>query len=159
MSPTQVNQAGSADKDLPLREDIRLLGTVLGDTIHSKEGDVVFGLVESIQQNSVRFHREEDDIARRNLEAMLNSLSPRQTTRIIRAFSYFSHLANIAEDLHHIRRTREHTLAGGPPPRWGRGPPRGPGPGALGPWPTRSAEPGRPASRPPGCANSSPRPW
>jgi phosphoenolpyruvate carboxylase len=97
-----------------LREDIRLLGTILGDTIHSQEGDVVFGLVESIRQNSVRFHREEDEIARRNLEAMLNSLSARQTTRIIRAFSYFSHLANIAEDLHHIRRTREHTLAGSP---------------------------------------------
>ena len=52
---------------------------------------------------SARFHREEDETARLNLEAMLNSLSPRQTTRIIRAFSYFSHLANIAEDLHHIR--------------------------------------------------------
>ena len=75
----------------------------------------MFGLVEDIRQTSVRFHRDEDEAARRELEGMLNGLSPRQTTRIIRAFSYFSHLANIAEDLHHIRRTRAHALAGSPP--------------------------------------------
>ena len=75
----------------------------------------MFGLVEGIRQTSVRFHRDEDETARRELEAMLNGLSPRQTTRIIRAFSYFSHLANIAEDLHHIRRTRAHALAGSAP--------------------------------------------
>src|SRR6478735_1794473 len=114
MRVAKASQVDMADKDLPLREDIRLLGSILGDTIHSQEGDAMFNLVESIRQNSVRFHREEDETARLNLEAMLNSLSPRQTTRIIRAFSYFSHLANIAEDLHHIRRTRAHTLAGSP---------------------------------------------
>ena len=114
MRVAKASQVDMADKDLPLREDIRLLGSILGDTIHSQEGDAMFNLVESIRQNSVRFHREEDETARLNLEAMLNSLSPRQTTRIIRAFSYFSHLANIAEDLHHIRRTRVHTLAGSP---------------------------------------------
>jgi phosphoenolpyruvate carboxylase len=114
MSLTELNQVDIADKDLPLREDIRLLGSILGDTIRSQEGGAVFSLVESIRQNSVRFHREEDEIARRDLEAMLNSLSPRQTIQIIRAFSYFSLLTNIAEDLHHIRRTRAHTLAGSP---------------------------------------------
>jgi phosphoenolpyruvate carboxylase len=44
--------------------------------------------------------------ARQELEGLLNGLTPKQTTRIIRAFSYFSHLANLAEDQHHIRRTR-----------------------------------------------------
>jgi phosphoenolpyruvate carboxylase len=33
---------------------------------------------------------------------------------VVRAFSYFSHLANIAEDQHHIRRRRAHLLAGSP---------------------------------------------
>ena len=42
----------------------------------------------------------------------LNSLSPARAIQIIRAYSFFSHLANIAEDQHHIRRTRAHALAG-----------------------------------------------
>src|SRR5437868_7691330 len=99
------------DKDLPLREDIRLLGRILGDTIREQSGDAVFDTVENIRQNSVRFRRDEDLTARRDLEATLNSLKPKDALQIIRAFSFFSHLANIAEDQHHIRRTRAHTLA------------------------------------------------
>jgi phosphoenolpyruvate carboxylase len=103
------------DKDLPLRDDIRLLGRILGDTVRSKEGDTVFAIVERIRQTSIRFHRDEDEGARHELEAMLNSLSHAQSIQIIRAFSYFSHLANIAEDQHHIRWTRAHALAGSAP--------------------------------------------
>jgi phosphoenolpyruvate carboxylase len=103
------------DKDLPLRDDIRLLGRILGDTVRSQEGETVFAIVERIRQTSIRFHRDEDEAARHELEAMLNSLSHAQSIQIIRAFSYFSHLANIAEDQHHIRRTRVHALAGSAP--------------------------------------------
>jgi phosphoenolpyruvate carboxylase len=79
---------------------------VLGDTIRDQEGDAIFDLVEGIRQVSVRFHRDEDQVARELLESLLEKLTPEQTIRIIRAFSYFSHLANIAEDQHHIRLTR-----------------------------------------------------
>ena len=103
------------EKDIPLRDDIRLLGRILGDTIRSQEGDAVFDLVEGVRQTSIRFHRDQDQAARRELEDLLNGMTPRQTTRIIRAFSYFSHLSNIAEDQHHIRRTRAHDLAGSAP--------------------------------------------
>jgi phosphoenolpyruvate carboxylase len=99
------------DKDLSLRDDIRLLGRILGDTVRAQEGEAVFDVVERIRQTSIRFRRDEDLSARRELEATLNSLSREQTIEIIRAFSYFSHLANIAEDQHHIRRTRAHALA------------------------------------------------
>jgi phosphoenolpyruvate carboxylase len=99
------------DKDLPLREDIRLLGRILGDTIRQQSGEVVYDTVENIRQNSVRFRRDEDLTARRDLEATLNSLKPKDALQIIRAFGFFSHLANIAEDQHHIRRTRAHSLS------------------------------------------------
>jgi phosphoenolpyruvate carboxylase len=103
------------DKDLPLREDIRLLGRILGDTIREHSGQAVFDTVERIRQNSVRFRRDEDVSARRELEATLDALAPLEALQIIRAFSFFSHLANIAEDQHHIRRTRARTLtASGP---------------------------------------------
>jgi phosphoenolpyruvate carboxylase len=46
---------------------------------------------------------------------MLKKLTREQTISVVRAFSYFSHLANIAEDQHHIRRRRAHLLAGSKP--------------------------------------------
>jgi phosphoenolpyruvate carboxylase len=46
---------------------------------------------------------------------MLKILTREQTISVVRAFSYFSHLANIAEDQHHIRRRRAHLLAGSNP--------------------------------------------
>ncbi|HEX3417869.1 MAG TPA: phosphoenolpyruvate carboxylase, partial [Stellaceae bacterium] len=99
------------DKDLPLREDIRLLGRILGDTIREQGGEAVFETVENIRQNSVRFRRDEDLTARRDLEATLNGLNPKDALQIIRAFGFFSHLANIAEDQHHIRRTRARSVS------------------------------------------------
>ena len=103
------------DKDSPLREDIRLLGRLLGDMIREQEGADTFALVERIRTTSVRFHRDADETARRELASILDQLSPQQATRIVRAFSYFSHLANIAEDRHHIRRNRAHLRAGSAP--------------------------------------------
>ena len=102
-------------KDLPLRDDIRLLGRLLGDTIREQEGEAVFEIVERIRQTSIRFHRDEDEVARRELETTLNSLSRGRTNQIIRAYSYFSHLANIAEDQHHVRRSRAHAMAASAP--------------------------------------------
>ena len=104
-----------SDKDLPLREDIRLLGRLLGDTVREQEGAAVFETVERIRQTSIRFHRDEDPRARAELVAILDGLSNARRTQIVRAFSYFSHLANIAEDQHHIRRNRAHLMQGSAP--------------------------------------------
>jgi phosphoenolpyruvate carboxylase len=104
-----------SDQDEPLRGDIRLLGRLLGDTIRDQEGEAIFDLAERMRIMSVRFHRDDDQIAREELEAILEELSPEQVPRLVRAATYFSHLANIAEDQHHIRRTRAHTLAGSAP--------------------------------------------
>jgi phosphoenolpyruvate carboxylase len=106
----------SDDQDLPLREDIRLLGRILGDTVREQSGAAIFETVESIRQNSVRFRRDEDEAARRALAAMLNGLETGEALQIIRAFGHFSHLANIAEDRHHIRRTHAHALGNSTPP-------------------------------------------
>jgi phosphoenolpyruvate carboxylase len=94
------------EADARLREDIRLLGRILGDTVRDQEGADVFDLVERIRQTSIRFHRDDDKPARRELELILDSMSTSQTVRIVRAFSYFSHLANIAEDQNNIRQMR-----------------------------------------------------
>ena len=75
----------------------------------------MFDLVERIRQTSIRFHRDDDKPARRELEIILDSMSTSQTVRIVRAFSYFSHLANIAEDQNNIRQMRARSNAGGTP--------------------------------------------
>ena len=43
-----MDQPLNSEKDIPLREDIRLLGRILGDTVRSQEGDAVFDIIEGI---------------------------------------------------------------------------------------------------------------
>ncbi len=112
-----IREIKSTDKDAPLKEDIRLLGRLLGDVLREQEGDAVFGVVETIRQTAVRFRRESDDQAGADLNKLLKKLTRDQTISVVRAFSYFSHLANIAEDQHHNRRRRAHLLAGSAPQR------------------------------------------
>jgi len=110
-----VQNAVTSDKDSPLRDDIRLLGRILGDTLREQEGEATFDLIERTRQNAIRFRRDRDPEAKRELEAMLNKLDPVRTIAVVRAFSYFSQLANIAEDQHHNRRRRAHLIAGSVP--------------------------------------------
>ncbi|MEO6421795.1 MAG: phosphoenolpyruvate carboxylase, partial [Candidatus Nitrotoga sp.] len=109
-TPTDINI-----KDTPLREDIRLLGRILGDTLREQEGDKTFDLVENVRRCAVHFRKTQDERDRDQLEQILDALSPHDTLSVVRAFSYFSQLSNIAEDLHHNRRRRAHLIAGSPP--------------------------------------------
>jgi len=118
-SPVQRTKAsrseGSSDaasKNKPLVEDIRLLGRILGDVIREQEGTAAFELIERIRQLSVAYRLKQDASAGRVLDRLLKNLSADQTVTVIRAFSYFSHLANIAEDRHHVRRRAVHEAAG-----------------------------------------------
>jgi len=101
-----------ADKDQPLIQDIRLLGRILGDVIREQEGVAAYDLVEQVRKLSVAFRRDADHEADRALKKLLKSLTTDQTVSVIRAFTYFSHLANLAEDRHHIRRRAVHERAG-----------------------------------------------
>ena len=57
---TKAMAEDSDNKDLPLREDIRLLGRILGDTLRQQKGNAAFATVERIRQSSIRFRRDED---------------------------------------------------------------------------------------------------
>jgi phosphoenolpyruvate carboxylase len=122
LGSNRAEETLALEEDARLRNDIRLLGRILGDTVREQEGADVFELVERIRQTSIRFHRDDDRPARRELEIILDSMSTSETLRIVRAFSYFSHLANIAEDQNNIRQMRAKSTAG---------PARGPGTLAL----------------------------
>src|SRR5215217_7175606 len=113
MPPTTPSPSRRArDNERPLVEDIRLLGRILGDVIREQEGVAAFELVERIRKLSVAFRRDADQEADRALKTLLKTLSGEQAVSVIRAFTYFSHLANLAEDRHHIRRREVHERAG-----------------------------------------------
>jgi phosphoenolpyruvate carboxylase len=112
---SRTEEALALEEDARLRNDIRLLGRILGDTVRDQEGADVFDLVERIRKTSIRFHRDNDDPARRELEVILDSMSISETVLIVRAFTYFSHLANIAEDQNNIRQMRARSSGGGMP--------------------------------------------
>lgn len=106
------DDADAAAKNRPLVDDIRLLGRILGDVIREQEGHEAFELIERVRQLSVAYRLKRDASAGRVLDRLLKNLSGDQTVSVIRAFSYFSHLANIAEDRHHVRRREHHEREG-----------------------------------------------
>ena len=100
------------EKDARLGEDIRLLGRLLGDTIRAYEGDAAFARIEEIRRLAVASRRLEDRASRETLSRTLDGLSSDEAMAVVRAFSYFSVLANIAEDRHHVRRHRDNRREG-----------------------------------------------
>ena len=97
----------------PMRADIRLLGTILGDTVREQNGDEVFDLVERARVESFRVRHSEID--RAEMSAMFDGIDIHLAIPIIRAFSHFALLANVAEDIHRERRRGIHVEAGEPP--------------------------------------------
>jgi phosphoenolpyruvate carboxylase len=97
----------------PMREDIRLLGTILGDTVREQNGEAVFDLVERARVESFRVRRSEID--RAELAGMFDGVDVGEAIPVIRAFTHFALLANVAEDIHRERRRAIHVVAGEPP--------------------------------------------
>ncbi|MGO8770527.1 MAG: phosphoenolpyruvate carboxylase [Mycobacterium sp.] len=97
----------------PMREDIRLLGGILGDTIREQNGDEVFDLVERARRESFRVRRSEID--RADLARMFDGMDIHRAIPVIRALTQFSLLTNVAEDIHRERRRALHVQAGEPP--------------------------------------------
>jgi phosphoenolpyruvate carboxylase len=107
-----LSESERAD-DEPLREDIRLLGRVLGEVVREQAGQDVFDVVESTRVEAFRVRRSEVD--RAEVASRLAALDVKDANHVIRAFSHFSLLANLAEDIHHQRRRRFHRREGSPP--------------------------------------------
>ncbi len=107
--PTEISLADRKE-DEPLLDDIRLLGQLLGETVREQDGDDAFEIVETIRRLSVAYDRGSDATAGDSLNSLLSRLTSREALTVIRAFSYFSHLANIAEDRHHLRRRLAHEM-------------------------------------------------
>ncbi len=106
--------AEKREDQAPLREDVRLLGDLLGKTLREQVGESFYERVEEIRalSKSARKHKDED--AERHLHTLIRSLDDEETLLLARAFGHFLNLANIAENYHTIRshrNTAEHALS------------------------------------------------
>ena len=94
-----------ADPHKPLRDDVRLLGELLGETLRARGGDELFETVERVRALSKAAHAG-DDSEFAELASLLAKLPVDAATPLARAFAHFLNLANVAEQHHRIRRRR-----------------------------------------------------
>jgi len=90
---TEVSKAIVANDDALLRSDVRRLADLLGQTLVRQEGHDLFNLVEAVRKAG----RDGNE------DAILSKISDDQTVDLVRAFSTFFHLANVAEQVHRSR--------------------------------------------------------
>ncbi len=106
------------DPHAPLRDDVRLLGNLLGDTLREQEGLPFFDKIEHIRRLAKQA-RDGSGEARAELTRVLSGLSDAELLPVTRAFTQFLNLANIAEQYHRVRRRRAHQWRTGEPPQPG----------------------------------------
>lgn len=101
------------EKDAQLDDDIRLVGRLVGDVIREQAGDEVYDVVEKVRRLAVDARRA--GVHNPELVSVLDGLDIETALHVVRAFSLFTLLANVAEDVHSNRRRRFHRDAGSPP--------------------------------------------
>jgi phosphoenolpyruvate carboxylase len=107
-----------ADPHKPLRDDVSMLGEMLGDTVRAVEGGAVFETVERVRRLA-KAARQRDRHEVASLEAPLRALPIEMAVPVARAFSHFLTLANIAEQHHRVRRRRDYLRDGASAPQPG----------------------------------------
>lgn len=92
------------ERNRPLRDDIRYLGTLLGDTIRRIDGDHVFAAVEQFRRLTKALHASDDAVLKAELAALIQHIDFDTGTKVIKAFLTYFDLINIAEQHHRLRR-------------------------------------------------------
>jgi len=103
----------SSDKDEPLRADVRALGALVGNVIREQGGDALFERVEAIRLAARRRREDSGDCS--ELDELLHGLSPHEARELVRSFSTYFQVVNLAEQVHRIRRGRSYVQIEGPP--------------------------------------------
>ena len=97
-----------------MRQDVRQLGDLVGQVIREQGGDSLFECVETARHAAIR-RREGVDGAAGQVEAALHGLTATEAAEVVRAFSTYFLVVNLAERVHRIRRGRDRARDGGAP--------------------------------------------
>jgi len=100
------------DKDQALRDDVRTLGTLVGELLKEQGGEELFAFVEAARLQSIR-RREGNEKPGEELAALVRDLDLDIALEVIRSFSTYFQMVNTAEKVHRIRRRREYLQAEG----------------------------------------------
>ncbi|HEX5787842.1 MAG TPA: phosphoenolpyruvate carboxylase [Woeseiaceae bacterium] len=95
------------DKDQALRDDVRMLGAMIGDLLVEQGGQELFEFVETARLRSIR-RREDNEKPGEELAALVRDLDAKFALAVIRAFSTYFQMVNTAEKVHRIRRRRDY---------------------------------------------------
>lgn len=99
-----------ATPDIPLRDDVRRLGALVGDLLAEQVSTQFFDEVEQVRTRAIA--RRESDAPLSDLNDALTGLPPERAEAMVRAFSTYFQVVNIAERVHRIRRRRDYQRAG-----------------------------------------------
>lgn len=99
-----------ATPDIPLRDDVRRLGALVGDLLAEQVSTQFFDDVEQVRTRAIA--RRESDAPLSDLNDALTGLPPSRAEAMVRAFSTYFQVVNIAERVHRIRRRRDYQRAG-----------------------------------------------
>ena len=100
-----------------LRDDVRLLGQLLGAVIAEQGGDRLFGLVEDVRHRAIELRERYDPAEEAGLLDRIDRLELGELFGLVRAFALYFHLINLAEDNHSLRTLREREQRAAPAPR------------------------------------------
>src|SRR4051812_21583814 len=98
------------DSSLPLRRDVKLLGQILGEILVNHGGIELLDKVEKIRLMCKTLRNHFDEAVYTELKQEISNLSSPMRKQVIRAFSMYFHIINIAEQNHRIRRRRQYQL-------------------------------------------------
>jgi len=115
----EISLRDPAAKDVPLRRDIRRLGNLLGRVLQEQAGPAVYGLEERIRTLTKELRQSFSPARERAIATLTEELDLPTATQIIRAFTTFLQLVNVAEQIHEIRKLRYGELAAPSAPRPG----------------------------------------
>ncbi len=108
---SEIRKINLPEKDLPLRADVSLLGSLVGEMLVDQHGPELLARVERVRKASIR-RREDAGEGDDGLEQALSSLEPDQVRLVIQAFTSYLRAVNLAEKVHRIRRRRAYQSAG-----------------------------------------------
>jgi len=113
-STASQSKSRSLPDDKRLRSRVKLFGNILGKILHDHAGDKVFNAVETLRKGHISLRKMDDMRKRQRLAALVESLDPESLAHVVRSFSIYFSLVNIAEEAYQHKQRRREVSRNGP---------------------------------------------